>query len=98
MSLITKSELITQVIRETGTTSEVSDGVITAALNAITQFLKEGNEVRLTGFGTFSVTPVAARSGRNPRTGETLQIEASNRPVFKAGKSLKEAVNSAKSV
>lgn len=93
MSLITKAELITRVSTETGVTPSTSDAVITATLIAITAFLKEGNEIRLTGFGTFSITPIAARAGRNPRTGEALQIAASNRPVFKVGKALKDAVN-----
>jgi DNA-binding protein HU-beta len=93
MSFITKSELIARVVEKSGVTASSSDAVITAALSAITEFLKEGKEVRLTGFGTFSVTPIAARAGRNPRTGETIQISASNRPVFKVGKTLKDAVN-----
>lgn len=93
MSIITKSELIARVVDKSGVTASSSDAALTAALSAITEFLAEGNEVRLTGFGTFSVTSVAARVGRNPRTGEALQIAASNRPVFKAGKTLKDAVN-----
>ena len=55
--------------------------------------LKGGDEVRLVGFGTFSVTKRAATTGRNPRTGESIQIPASNQPKFKAGKGLKDAVN-----
>ena len=55
--------------------------------------MKGGDEVRLVGFGTFSVTKRAATTGRNPRTGESIQIPASNQPKFKAGKGLKDAVN-----
>ncbi len=65
------------------------DGMV----EAITQALKDGDQVSLIGFGTFSVRDRAARTGRNPRTGETLEIKASKNPVFKAGKSLKDAVN-----
>ena len=93
MSFITKPELITRVVDKSGVTSSSVDAVLTATLSAITEFLTEGKEVRLTGFGTFSVTPIAARAGRNPRTGETIQIAASKRPVFKVGKTLKDAVS-----
>ena len=60
----------------------------------ITSALKSGDDVRLVGFGTFSVSDRAASEGRNPRTGEKIQIPASKQPKFKAGKGLKEAVNS----
>jgi DNA-binding protein HU-beta len=60
---------------------------------AITNSLRSKTEVRLVGFGTFSVKRRAARTGRNPRTGERIQIPASNKPKFKAGKGLKDAVN-----
>ena len=65
------------------------DGVI----GAITQALKSGDQVTVVGFGTFLVRSREARAGRNPRTGETIQIKASNVPAFKAGKALKDAVN-----
>ena len=94
MSLITKTELVTLAVNETGVESKVADSIVTATLNAITQSLKAGKEIRLTGFGTFSVSAIAARSGRNPRTGETIQIAATKRPVFKAGTTLKDTVNS----
>jgi DNA-binding protein HU-beta len=94
MSLITKTELVTLVAKESGVDSKVADSVVSAALNTITKSLKAGKEVRLTGFGTFAVSAIAARSGRNPRTGETIQIAATKRPVFKAGKTLKDTVNS----
>lgn len=65
------------------------DGVF----SSITRSLQGGTEVRLVGFGTFSVSRRAATTGRNPRTGERIQIPASNQPKFKAGKALKSAVN-----
>ena len=64
-----------------------------ALLDGIVGALKAGDQVTLVGFGTFSVRARAARSGRNPQTGETIQIKASNSPGFKAGKAFKDAVN-----
>ena len=93
MSIITKTDLVTQIAAKTEVTASSIDKVITAFLDAITETLKEGSEVRLTGFGTFSVQSVAARTGRNPRTGEAIQINASKKPVFKTGKTLKDTVN-----
>ena len=66
---------------------------VDATLDAITASLKQGNEVRLVGFGTFAVSNRAASNGRNPRTGEVIKIPASKRPKFTAGKALKDAVN-----
>jgi DNA-binding protein HU-beta len=62
-------------------------------VEAIIGAMKEGDQVSLVGFGTFMVKERAARQGRNPQTGETIQIKASNIPSFKAGKALKDAVN-----
>ena len=93
MSIITKSELVAHIKTELDGDAKIIDSIITATLNAITTSLKEGKEVRLTGFGSFSVSAIAARAGRNPRTGDTIQIAASKRPVFKAGKTLKDSVN-----
>ena len=64
-----------------------------ATIDSITDALKSGEQVVLVGFGTFQVKDRAARTGRNPRTGETIQIQASRSPGFKAGKVLKDAVN-----
>ena len=72
-----------------------SQKAVEAVLEGIKDALKKGEEVRLIGFGTFTITKSAARDGRNPRTGETIKIKASNRPVFRAGKELKETVNKA---
>src|SRR3546814_3504753 len=66
---------------------------VEAVFDAITGALKKGGEVRLVGFGTFAVSKRKASTGRNPRTGETMTIAASNQPTFKAGKALKDAVN-----
>jgi DNA-binding protein HU-beta len=66
---------------------------VDSVFSRIESALSAGNEVRLVGFGTFSVSRRAATQGRNPRTGETIQIPASNQPKFKAGKGLKTAVN-----
>ena len=65
----------------------------TQPFDAVTETLKSGDEVRIIGFGNFSVSERAATEGRNPRTGETIQIPASKTPKFKAGKGLKDAVN-----
>jgi DNA-binding protein HU-beta len=66
---------------------------VDAVIDAIKASLKKGDDVRLVGFGTFTVTKRAATTGRNPRTGEPIKIPASKRPKFTAGKELKEAVN-----
>ena len=82
------NNLKTYFYTEAGTAKAV-DGVI----DSITNSLSNGNEVRLVGFGTFSVSHRKATTGRNPRTGESIQIPASKRPKFTVGKALKEAVN-----
>jgi DNA-binding protein HU-beta len=64
-----------------------------AMIEAVTGALKNGEQVNLIGFGTFLVRERAARTGRNPRTGETINIKAAKNPAFKAGKALKDAVN-----
>jgi DNA-binding protein HU-beta len=66
---------------------------VEAVIDGITNTLKSGDTVTVVGFGTFSVTERAARTGRNPQTGETINIKASKTPKFKAGKALKDAVN-----
>ena len=71
----------------------VTDKYIDAVFDAITSALKKGDDVRLVGFGTFSAAKRKAREGRNPRTGETIQIPASTQPKFSAGKGLKDALN-----
>ena len=66
---------------------------VDAVIGAIKASLKKGDDVRLVGFGTFTVSPRAATTGRNPRTGEPIKIPASKQPKFKAGKELKQAIN-----
>jgi DNA-binding protein HU-beta len=66
---------------------------VDAVISVITKALKKGDTVTLVGFGTFEVRKRAARQGRNPKTGETIKINASKNPAFKAGKALKDAVN-----
>ncbi|HYC05926.1 MAG TPA: HU family DNA-binding protein [Azospirillaceae bacterium] len=88
-----KADLATVVAEEAGITKAAAGKVIDAVVNAIQGALAKGEEVRLVGFGTFSVSNRAARQGKNPRTGETVQIAASKAPKFTAGKGLKDAVN-----
>ena len=88
-----KSELI-DAIAESADISKAKAGAALDAVTAgITGALKSGDSVSLVGFGTFSVKERAARTGRNPQTGATIQIKASKVPGFKAGKALKDAVN-----
>lgn len=86
-----KAELIEKVAEVVSTKKEAA-AAVDAVFNAITEALKKGEDVRLVGFGTFSVRTRAARKGRNPRTGATINIPAKKVPVFRAGKGLKEAV------
>jgi len=88
-----KAELI-DAVAESADLSKASAGrSVDAAIDAITNALQKGENVTLVGFGTFSVRHRAARTGRNPRTGEEIQIKASKVPGFKAGKALKDAIN-----
>jgi len=91
-----KNELIGAVTDASGLTRTDASKAVDGVFDAVTGALKKGDEVRLVGFGTFSVAKRKASTGRNPRTGEAMQIKASAQPKFKAGKSLKEAVNSKK--
>ena len=88
-----KNDLI-NAVAETGITKADATNAVDAVLGAIVSSLKAGEDVRLVDFGTFSVKHRPASEGRNPRTGEPLQIAASNVVKFKAGKGLKESVNS----
>jgi DNA-binding protein HU-beta len=93
MPFMNKSELI-DAIASKGDLSKAQAGqALDAMINAVGEALKAGDSVTLVGFGTFSVKERAARSGRNPKTGETIQIAASKVPGFKAGKGLKDAVS-----
>lgn len=88
-----KSELVDAVASTTNGTKADAQASVDAVLDAITGALQQGDKVSLTGFGTFEVRDRAARSARNPQTGETIQVKASKAPAFKAGKALKDAVN-----
>lgn len=90
---VNKNELVAAVADQAGITKADAGNAIDAVFNAIEGALKKGDEVRVVGFGTFSVASRAATTGRNPRTGETIQIKASKQPKFKAGKGLKDALN-----
>jgi DNA-binding protein HU-beta len=88
-----KGELIESVAAKAGLSRADATKAVDAFLESVTGTLSSGGGVSLVGFGTFSVKARAARMGRNPRTGEAIQIKASNVPGFKAGKALKDAVN-----
>lgn len=88
-----KSELIDQVASAAGISKAAAGRALDATTAAVTKALKKGDLVTLIGFGTFYVGKREARSGRNPRTGETIKIKAANSPKFRAGKALKDAVN-----
>lgn len=89
-----KNELIDLIAAEADLSKASAGRALDAVIGGITAELAKGETVALVGFGTFAVKPRAAREGRNPRTGETIQIAASNTPNFKPGKALKDAVNS----
>lgn len=88
-----KSELIDAVAAGADISKAAAGRAVDAMVDAVTTALKEGDQVSLIGFGTFLVRERSARTGRNPRTGETINIAASKAPSFKAGKALKDAVN-----
>jgi len=88
-----KNDLIAAVAEQTGLSKTSAGEAVDATFSAISSALKAGDEVKIIGFGNFSVAKRAATEGRNPRTGETIKIAASNTPKFKAGKGLKDAVN-----
>ena len=88
-----KNDLIDAVAQETDNSKTDAAKAVDSVFDTISTALKSGEDVQLIGFGSFSVADRAAREGRNPRTGETIQIAASKQPKFKAGKALKDAVN-----
>ena len=88
-----KNDLISAVATSSGLSRGDATKAVEGVFDAISDALKKGDEVRLVGFGTFSVARRKASTGRNPRTGEAMEIKASNQPKFKAGKGLKDAVN-----
>jgi DNA-binding protein HU-beta len=88
-----KGDLVEVVSDDAGISKAEAGRAVDALITAITAALKGGKQVSLVGFGTFTVRKRAARTGRNPRTGEEIQIRASKVPGFRAGKALKDAVN-----
>ncbi|MGA9341485.1 MAG: HU family DNA-binding protein [Rhodanobacteraceae bacterium] len=88
-----KGDFITAVADTADMTKADADRAVEAVFKVIKKALKSGDSVSLVGFGTFSVRKRAARTGRNPRTGDTIKIKASKVPGFKAGKALKDALN-----
>lgn len=89
---MTKVELINAIAADANISKKDAEAALKATVAAITDALKAGDKVQLVGFGTFEVRERGARTGRNPRTKETIKIAASKAPAFKAGKALKDAI------
>jgi DNA-binding protein HU-beta len=90
---VNKNELVAAVADAADISKSDATKAVDAVFDSITDTLKKGDDVRLVGFGTFAVAQRAASEGRNPRTGEKINIPASKQPKFKPGKGLKDAVN-----
>ncbi|HHY47171.1 MAG TPA: HU family DNA-binding protein [Firmicutes bacterium] len=90
---MTKAELVDRIAAKTGMTKKDSATALDAMLDSVAEALKAGDKVTLVGFGSFEVRKRAARTGRDPRTGQEIKIGARKVPVFRAGKSLKDAVS-----
>lgn len=90
---VNKADLVATVASQTELSKADTSAIVDAVFDAITAALKQGQEVRVVGFGTFHVTRRKASEGRNPQTGEKITIPESNQPKFKAGKGLKDALN-----
>lgn len=88
-----KTELIDAMVKANKLPKKANEEVLASFIDTVTKELKKGGKVQLVGFGTFEVGKRAARTGKNPQTGETIKIKASKAPKFKAGKALKDAVN-----
>ena len=88
-----KSDLVDAIAESAGLSKADAGRALDAFVGTVTSAMQAGDSISLVGFGTFSVRDRAARAGRNPRTGATIQIAASKNPAFKAGKALKDAVN-----
>ncbi|NDK37745.1 HU family DNA-binding protein [Pseudoxanthomonas gei] len=88
-----KTELIDAVAESADLSKADAARAVDAVISSVTKALKKGDNVTVVGFGTFQVRERAARTGRNPKTGDTINIAASKNPAFKAGKALKDAVN-----
>ena len=88
-----KTELVEHIAKATDTSKAAAARSLDAMVDAVRKTLKKGGTVSLVGFGTFAVGKRAARTGRNPRTGDTIKIKASKVPKFRPGKGLKDAIN-----
>ena len=88
-----KSELVEAIAQGADLTKAAATRALDSTINAITEALQQNDQISLVGFGTFTVKERAARTGRNPQTGEEIQIKAAKVPSFKPGKALKDAVN-----
>ncbi len=86
-------ELVAAVAEKADLTKKDAEAAVKAVFDTIAEAMEQGDKVQLIGFGTFEIGERAAREGRNPRTGETMKIEAAKLPRFKAGKALKDRVN-----
>ncbi len=91
---MTKTEIVKSIQKNAGLTREQANKALEAVLNSVADGVVNGEAVQIVGFGTFSVTERAARTGRNPATGEAIEIPASRNVHFKSGKGLKEKLNS----
>ena len=88
-----KTELVAAMAEQTNLSKKDAEAALKAFIDVVSEELKKGEKVQLVGFGTFEVSERAAREGRNPQTGETMEIKASKTPKFKAGKALKDMKN-----
>ena len=88
-----KTELVAAMAEQTNLSKKDAEAALKAFIDVVSEELKKGEKVQLVGFGTFETSERAAREGRNPQTGETMEIKASKTPKFKAGKALKDMMN-----
>ena len=88
-----KTEFVAAMAEQTNLSKKDAEAALKAFVDVVSEELKKGEKVQLVGFGTFEVSERAAREGRNPQTGETMEIKASKTPKFKAGKALKDMMN-----
>jgi DNA-binding protein HU-beta len=91
--VVNKAELISSVAEKANLTKKDAEKALSAVLDTIGEALAQGDKVQLVGFGTFETRVRAARKGRNPQTGQEIEIAATKVPVFKAGKALRESVS-----
>jgi len=92
-TILNKAELITSIAEKSGLTKKDSEKALNAFIESVEEALAQGEKVQLVGFGTFESRRRSARKGRNPQTGEEIDILAANMPAFKAGKALKDKLN-----